>query len=55
MLIKRINLELFFNAFVYLRFGYATALAWILGSSLIGFTMLQLRILKNIKFEAGKG
>ncbi len=50
-----IGLDIFYNAFVYLRFGYATALAWILGSLLIGFTVIQLRVLKQVRFEAGKG
>jgi len=50
-----IGLDIYYNAFVYLRFGYATALAWVLGSMLIGFTMYQLRILKHVKFEAAKG
>lgn len=46
-----VSLEIWYNAFMYLKFGYATAAAWIMGSMLIGFTMYQLRILKNIKFS----
>ncbi len=46
-----ISLEIWYNAFMYLRFGYATAAAWIMGSMLIGFTMYQLRILKHVKFS----
>jgi multiple sugar transport system permease protein len=47
------GLEIWYNAFMYLKFGFATAEAWILGSILIGFTMYQLRILKDIRFSAG--
>jgi multiple sugar transport system permease protein len=46
-----IGLEIWYNAFLYLRFGYATAAAWIMGSMLVGFTMYQLRILKNVRFS----
>ena len=45
-----IGLEIFYNAYVYLRFGYATAIAWVLGSFLVGFTVLQLRILRDVRF-----
>lgn len=47
-----IGLEIWYNAFMYLRFGYATAAAWIMGSMLVGFTMYQLRILKDVRFSA---
>jgi ABC-type sugar transport system permease subunit len=47
-----ISLEIWYNAFMYLKFGYATAAAWIMGSMLIGFTMYQLRILRNVRFSA---
>jgi multiple sugar transport system permease protein len=46
-----IGLEIWYNAFLYLRFGYATAAAWIMGSMLVGFTMYQLRILKDVRFS----
>ncbi len=45
-----IGMDIFFNAFTHLKFGYATAEAWILGSLLIGFTLYQLRILKKLRF-----
>lgn len=48
-----IGLDIWYNAFMYLKFGFATSEAWIMGSLLIGFTMYQLRILKDIKFSAG--
>jgi ABC-type sugar transport system permease subunit/ABC-type glycerol-3-phosphate transport system substrate-binding protein len=47
-----IGLDIWYNAFMYLKFGFATSEAWIMGSMLIGFTMYQLRILKDIKFSA---
>jgi ABC-type sugar transport system permease subunit/ABC-type glycerol-3-phosphate transport system substrate-binding protein len=47
-----IGLEIWDNAFMFLKFGYATAAAWIMGSMLIGFTMYQLRILRNVRFSA---
>lgn len=48
-----LGIHIWANAFLYLRFGYATAMAWVLGSVLIGFTVLQLRILKRVEFQAG--
>jgi ABC-type sugar transport system permease subunit/ABC-type glycerol-3-phosphate transport system substrate-binding protein len=46
------GLDIWHNAFLYLKFGFATAEAWIMGSMLIGFTMYQLRILKDLRFSA---
>lgn len=48
-----LGLEIFFNAFTYLKFGYATAVAWIMGGLLIGFTVQQLKILRESRFKAG--
>jgi len=48
-----LSLEIWSNAFLYLRFGYATAMAWIMGSMLIGFTLYQLRIFQRVQFTAG--
>jgi ABC-type sugar transport system permease subunit/ABC-type glycerol-3-phosphate transport system substrate-binding protein len=45
------GLEIWYNAFMYLKFGFATAEAWILGALLIGFTMYQLRILRELRFS----
>lgn len=50
-----IGLDIWYNAFMYLKFGFATSEAWIMGSMLIGFTMYQLRILKDIRFSAAAG
>ncbi|HWL54245.1 MAG TPA: extracellular solute-binding protein [Chthoniobacteraceae bacterium] len=45
------SLKIFFEAFVRLRFGPATAMAWILGSMLIGVTALQLKRLGRMEFK----
>jgi multiple sugar transport system permease protein len=49
-----IGLEIWSNAYLYLRFGYATAEAWVLGLMLIGFTVYQLQILKKVRFTTAK-
>ena len=46
-----IGLDIWYNAFVYLKFGMATAMAWVLGLMLIGFTVMQLRILSKVEFR----
>lgn len=48
------GLEIWYNAFLYLNFGYAVAAAWILGSLLVGFTLWQLRILSRIQFRTAE-
>jgi len=45
-----LGLEIFYNSFMFLRFGIAAAMAWILGALLIGFTVFQLRILSRLQF-----
>lgn len=48
-------LRIFYEAFMFLNFGPATAMAWILGAMLIGFTLIQLRRLSQMEFRtAGK-
>lgn len=49
-----LGLEIWYNAFLYLKFGYATAAAWIMGALLIGFTLFQLRLMKDLKFAAAR-
>lgn len=44
-------LEIWQNAFLYLRFGVATAQAWVLAATLIGFVVLQLRILEKMDWR----
>jgi multiple sugar transport system permease protein len=45
------DLHIFYKAFLYLKFGPATAMAWVLASILIGFTVYQLRILSRLEFR----
>ena len=48
------SLLIFFEAFTRMRLGHATAMAWILGSLLIGFTVIQLQRLSNMEFKTAK-
>lgn len=48
-----IGLEVWYNAFLYLKFGYATAAALLMGTLLIGLTIYQLRVLQNVRFASG--
>jgi multiple sugar transport system permease protein len=50
-----IGLHIFWEAFGYLRFGVATAMAWVLGVILIGFTVQQLQKLSKMEFKAAGG
>jgi len=49
------GLHIFYEAFVYLKFGPATAMAWVLGFLLIGFTVHQLTILSRLEFRTTGG
>ena len=49
-----IGLEVWTNAFVFLKFGYATAAAWVMGAILIGFTVMQIRYLTKLRFTAAR-
>lgn len=49
---KVADLHIFEKAYLYLRFGTATAMAWILGAMLLGFTVYQLKMLSNLEFRA---
>ncbi|MBA3708219.1 MAG: sugar ABC transporter permease, partial [Planctomycetes bacterium] len=49
-----LSLEIWMSAFMHLKYGYATAIAWILGALLIGFTVWQLKILKDMRFTTSK-
>lgn len=48
------GLEIWTNAFMFLKFGYATAAAWVMGAILIGFTMIQIRSLLKMRFTTAK-
>ena len=45
------GLHIFYKAYMYLKFGPAAAMAWVLGFMLIGFTVHQLRILSRLEFK----
>ena len=45
------ELMLFEKAYLYLRFGLATAMAWILSLLLMGFTVLQIRYISRMEFR----
>jgi len=47
-----VGLHIWYKAFTYLNFGAATAMAWLLGFMLIGFTVHQLKILSRVEFRA---
>ena len=47
-----IGLNVWFNAYMFLRFGLASAQAWILGAMLIGFTLYQLQVLNKMRFSS---
>ncbi len=46
------GLHIWYKAFTFLKFGPATAMAWMLAFLLIGFTVHQLRILSRVEFRA---
>jgi ABC-type sugar transport system permease subunit len=46
-----VGLHIFWQAFGFLRFGAAVAMGWVLGSFLIGFTVLQLQRLSRMEFR----
>ena len=49
-----VGLQLFYTAFMYLKFGVANAMAWVLGFMLIAFTLMQLRNLCRVEFKGGR-
>lgn len=51
---RTIGLDVWENAFMFLKFGYATAVAWTMGVILIGFAALQIRSLTKTKFTTAK-
>jgi multiple sugar transport system permease protein len=50
-----IGLKIFYTTFGQLRFGVGAAMAWVLGSLLIGFTVLQLQRLSRLEFRTAAG
>jgi multiple sugar transport system permease protein len=51
---QTLGLEIWYNAFLFLKFGYATAAAWVMGALLVGFTVYQLRVMKDLRFSAAR-
>lgn len=49
-----VSLKIFYEAFSRLRFGPATAMAWVMGSLLVGFTVIQLKRLSQMEFKTSK-
>jgi ABC-type sugar transport system permease subunit len=47
-------IELFFNGYVLAKYGFATAIAWMMASLLIGFTVFQMRIFSKMKFSTAE-
>lgn len=48
------DLLIFEKAYLYLRFGLATTMAWILSLLLMGFTVIQIKYLSKMEFRAAK-
>lgn len=46
-----LSLAIWKEAYNNLRMGSATAMAWFLGTALVGFTYLQFRILRKVEFR----
>ncbi len=51
---RTIGLEVWQNAFMYLKFGYATAAAWVMGAILVGFTLIQIKSLLKMRFTTAR-
>ena len=47
-----VGLKIFYTTFGLMQFGAGAAMAWVLGSILIGFTVLQLQRLSRLEFRA---
>jgi len=45
------NLLIFEKAYLFLKFGVATTMAWMLGMMMMGFTVIQLRRLNKMEFK----
>jgi ABC-type sugar transport system permease subunit/ABC-type glycerol-3-phosphate transport system substrate-binding protein len=48
---ETLGLHIWFQSFLYLNFGYATAAAWVLGAMVVGLTLVQLRTLRRVQFQ----
>lgn len=52
---ETVGLHIWYRAFTFLKFGPATAMAWMLGFLLIGFTVHQLQMLAKVEFKTTGG
>lgn len=50
-----VGLEIFLKAYVFLEFGLATAMGWILAFALLGLTVFQMSRLSRMTFKAAGG
>jgi multiple sugar transport system permease protein len=46
---------LFQHAFLFLEFGYASALAWVMFAILLVLTVVQLRLTRQRSWESSRG
>ncbi len=49
---KVADLLIFEKAYLYLNFGLATAMAWMLGIIMMGFTIIQIKKITNMEFKS---
>lgn len=49
-----VSMKIWIEAYNNLRFSIATSMAWIVGACLIGFTLVQMQILKKVEFRRAK-
>lgn len=48
------GLEIFFQGYVLANYGQTTAIAWMLASLLVGFTVMQMKIVARLKFSTAE-
>jgi len=49
------DLLIFEKAYLYLKFGLATTMAWLLSLLMMGFTILQIKYISKMEFRTAKG
>ena len=49
------DLLIFEKAYLYLKFGLATTMAWILSLMLMGFTVMQIKHISRMEFRVASG
>jgi multiple sugar transport system permease protein len=48
---RTVGVDIYINAYMFLRYGMAIAEAWVLGALLMGVTLYQLRIFQKVEFK----